>query len=587
MSRQDEAFCANERAPWANDRSAQDTQTSLPPDCLRVPVKALQGVALKEAEILTRHLLPTFAPSHSLLPPPPPTHAPLHDFITGAGFSSLHPALDPGARGQLDESGKLSYGVPGPRASRKRQQIVNMVHAIASHKRISSTLHFVDFCAGCGHVGLVIAALFPAWRVTILDSKPNALAIARARANDAGLSNVRIFEGDLHAFDEPFDIGTALHACGAASDGVLTLCVRRGAAAVVAPCCVGAVVSAKADTGITGFGEARSRRFRGAVGHDDFARLARAADFGEAAKGGDLWRVGAKALVEADRCEALKDKGFQAVLVKMRPLECTPKNDIIVAAPADKFPGDWEVDAVADDVVNSLMKGGATSAYPDNLVKDIEKRIIRAVVAEGSHGELSFPCKRGARERKLVHAVAIELGLFHSSCGGGAKRRVRVARDSHWPLYWKGIVGLGGKQVQRVGNEIAMLAPAPAREERENARGKAFHVTVLSAADVKGLVGYGGKGKKEREKLLALVGGMVRGSNMMVKGMGRRELGGCVAYYAVLKWEAAQICREKLGLDRKDFHITVGFVGGDVHKVRKDESTVVETMEIECAPWAD
>ena len=73
----------------------------------------------------------------------------------------------------------------------------------------------------------------------ILELKKRSLDIARARAEEAGLTNVRFHERDIAAYDEPFEIGVALHACGAASDLVLQKCAEAKARYVVCPCRLG------------------------------------------------------------------------------------------------------------------------------------------------------------------------------------------------------------------------------------------------------------------------------------------------------------------------------------------------------------
>ena len=47
--------------------------------------------------------------------------------------------------------------------------------------------------------------------------------------------------GFIEDFDEDFDVGVALHACGGASDAAMDKCVEVNAAYVMAPCCVGKI----------------------------------------------------------------------------------------------------------------------------------------------------------------------------------------------------------------------------------------------------------------------------------------------------------------------------------------------------------
>jgi len=151
------------------------------------------------------------------------------------GFSALPEEVDPGC-------GVL---LPTGRGARKREQINFLVNAAGAFlcKQVGGGI-LVDMCGGCGHVGLVLAALFPQWEVVIADMNPKALAVAAKRASDAGLSNVQTWEGRIDEFDQPFDFCIALHACGMASDIAIAKAIEARAPVVCAPCCVGKVTSA-------------------------------------------------------------------------------------------------------------------------------------------------------------------------------------------------------------------------------------------------------------------------------------------------------------------------------------------------------
>ncbi|MEW5312554.1 MAG: hypothetical protein WDW38_004181 [Sanguina aurantia] len=99
--------------------------------------------------------------------------------------------------------------------------------------------HIVDFGCGSGGLLLPLAALLPHCTFTGIDYKPAAVVIMRQRAAAAGLTNVRGVVGMIEAFDERFDVGVALHACGNATDHALLQCVRYRAAYIANPCCVG------------------------------------------------------------------------------------------------------------------------------------------------------------------------------------------------------------------------------------------------------------------------------------------------------------------------------------------------------------
>ncbi|GIL51473.1 hypothetical protein Vafri_7454, partial [Volvox africanus] len=102
-------------------------------------------------------------------------------------------------------------------------------------------LHVVDFGCGTGTLLLPLAVLFPHCTFTGVEMKPAAVTLLLERAQAAGLSNVAARRCMIEEFlEEPFDVALALHACGNATDAAMQLAVRRRAAYIVSPCCVGA-----------------------------------------------------------------------------------------------------------------------------------------------------------------------------------------------------------------------------------------------------------------------------------------------------------------------------------------------------------
>ena len=240
-------------------------------------------------------------------------------------WAALPAALDVGADG--------GGGLPEDRRARKREQLENVmsyVDALASPGDV-----VVDFCAGCGHQSLPLAYVRRDVTFVLVDKKARSLAVAARRAASLGLTNVRCVDGLVGDFDEPFDVGIALHACGGATEDVLATCVDARAALVVAPCCVGAV---RHWCGTY----PRSRALRAAgVSPEAYGDLAKAADTNAStrdAKGEPPTRLArrrlCKSVVEADRLRRCVEAGYDGALVLMDPPTCTPKNDMIVAWPA-------------------------------------------------------------------------------------------------------------------------------------------------------------------------------------------------------------------------------------------------------------
>merc|ERR1712083_267208 len=95
-------------------------------------------------------------------------------------------------------------------------------------------MRVVEFGAGSGHLGILLAYLRPDCEVVLVETKEYSIPVARERVERLGLQNCRVFHGTVDAYaslDEHFDLAVGLHTCGLLADAVLALAVRRGAAA--------------------------------------------------------------------------------------------------------------------------------------------------------------------------------------------------------------------------------------------------------------------------------------------------------------------------------------------------------------------
>ncbi|KAL1524434.1 hypothetical protein AB1Y20_019329 [Prymnesium parvum] len=207
------------------------------------------------------------------------------------------PELDPAA-GELDEA----------RALRKRQQIVSAAaHALTL---TAKGAHVVEFGAGQGHLGLLLARLRPDAAVTLVEVKEYSCAAACTRAQRLALRNVRVFHGSLEAFEqsgEPFDVALGLHLCGLLTDATLELAARRGAAACIVPCCYGQLFGA-VDHHRGGSAAPRkapfSSSFRAALGEELlplYAEVAKGADHASVGHNG-AFDTESSAAATAQRC---------------------------------------------------------------------------------------------------------------------------------------------------------------------------------------------------------------------------------------------------------------------------------------------
>ena len=103
------------------------------------------------------------------------------------------------------------------RLERKQWQCDAFAAAIGALNLPDGTL-VADF--GCGSCGLTLplAWVFPRLRFCGVDIKKRALMLMDARAQGAGMTNVKTHCGSITSFDEPIGLAIALHACGQASD---------------------------------------------------------------------------------------------------------------------------------------------------------------------------------------------------------------------------------------------------------------------------------------------------------------------------------------------------------------------------------
>lgn len=189
----------------------------------------------------------------------------------------------------------------------------------------------VDFCAGGGHLGIVVAYLRPDCKVVLVENKEESIERACKRVADLGLSNVSAHLTNLNYFDGHFDVGVTLHACGSATDLVLRSCLRKRASFVICPCCYGSVRSTST------IDYPQSQRFQQVVTSDDFQTLAHATDQTnslsdptseqlEYSRQGKLCMN----LVDLDRIGAAKDAGYSVCSLRtMKPETCSPKNNLI------------------------------------------------------------------------------------------------------------------------------------------------------------------------------------------------------------------------------------------------------------------
>jgi hypothetical protein len=161
---------------------------------------------------------------------------------------------------------------------------------------------------------------------------------------------VRVLEMDIADFQEDFDVGISLHACGGATDVSLQKCLEQRAAFVMAPCCLGKILQQRSSPLSRQFqtilcppckkgkGEGKGGE-KGKGNASLFTSLIRSGDFGhgsEVAKHGEEEERGrrlSKSLVEDDRRRLAMEYGYVTGLVTMFPTFASAKNDMILGMP--------------------------------------------------------------------------------------------------------------------------------------------------------------------------------------------------------------------------------------------------------------
>ena len=307
----------------------------------------------------------------------------LVDALPAAGIpppinTSMDGSLDPAA-GELDAF----------RAEKKRQQIASA--AAYACTVIQPGDRVVEFGAGQGHLGLLIAHARPDCHVTLVEVKEYSCDGARARVAGLGLSNCDVFCGTVDAFAESgarIDCLVGLHLCGLLTDSVLDLAVARHSAVCLVPCCYGQIVGSTNHErgGVTAPNiHPRSRAFREALGigqasaasavaeealdhlsggdangEEAFHTVARGADIAVVGKGGafdpastaSIAAMRCMRIVDTDRClyalerwgsssgSEEETEGTKAAvgrphlsLGRLDPPSCTPKASLILIRP--------------------------------------------------------------------------------------------------------------------------------------------------------------------------------------------------------------------------------------------------------------
>ncbi|KFM64687.1 Glutathione S-transferase C-terminal domain-containing protein, partial [Stegodyphus mimosarum] len=234
------------------------------------------------------------------------------NYCTELEWNSLPAELHP-ANGDLPEK----------RVSRKCQQIESIVTAVLKVALPTQTI--VEFCAGGGHVGLLLAYYLPSCKVILIENKESSMQRAKSRAEALNLKNVAFFQCNLDYFKGSFDMGVSLHACGVATDLVIQQCIKNKASFVCCPCCYGGVQN----THLLSYPLSKKFCSTG-LSYKDYTLLAHFADRTEVntptAEQGEL----CMGLIDTDRALYAEESGYKVELTTLQPITCSPKHNLLI-----------------------------------------------------------------------------------------------------------------------------------------------------------------------------------------------------------------------------------------------------------------
>uniref|UniRef100_A0A0B6ZDG7 Methyltransferase domain-containing protein n=1 Tax=Arion vulgaris TaxID=1028688 RepID=A0A0B6ZDG7_9EUPU len=175
-----------------------------------------------------------------------------------------------------------------------------------------------------GHLGVLMAYMLPDCQVYLVENKEESLLKASSRLESLDLHNVTMYQCNLDYFRGTFNVGVCLHACGSATDMVLKLCLDSNASFVICPCCYGSIQK----THILCYPQSQHFETAG-ITYKEFLTLGHAADQTELNTALEEQGRLCMNLVDTDRAQLARELGYDVTLCSLKPLSCTPKNNLL------------------------------------------------------------------------------------------------------------------------------------------------------------------------------------------------------------------------------------------------------------------
>nr|XP_022903319.1 glutathione S-transferase C-terminal domain-containing protein homolog [Onthophagus taurus]XP_022903320.1 glutathione S-transferase C-terminal domain-containing protein homolog [Onthophagus taurus] len=218
--------------------------------------------------------------------------------------------------------------LPKNRSKRKCEQLENLAKSvlkIIQTKTSQKSIKIVDFCSGGGHLGILLSTLLPNSTIILVENKERSLEMALNRIKSLKLTNIQIVQSNLDYFIGKFNIGISLHACGVATDLVIQKSIDNKADFVCCPCCYGAIKNCHQ------ISYPRSGYFKNMLSYDEYLRATRGADQThdeENPKTKNGFRC--MDIIDWDRKLYAEQFGYEVRLGKLKPSNCTVKNNLLV-----------------------------------------------------------------------------------------------------------------------------------------------------------------------------------------------------------------------------------------------------------------
>lgn len=189
-------------------------------------------------------------------------------------------------------------------------------------------------------------------------------------------------------------------------------------------------------------------------------------------------------------------------------------------------------------------------------------------------------------QRVILHNLASLVRLKHVSSGSKSDRVLTISKNNieyqnegdniiiNEHIVIHRYICVKGEYISTIASLYAHKIPVEYISKRINRdKSDEYHITLISSNELKS---YGWLEDEEKKSYLIKNLSMIK-NDWKLKGLGRAQQGEDETYFLVIDWESAQEFLDRMGLPRRDFHITLGFKNNDIHNVPKNESSLINS----------